>query len=135
MDNLTKEQRLRNMRNIRSNDTKPEKIVRSLLHRAGFRYRLHRRDLPGKPDIVFPSRRKVIYVHGCYWHQHPGCRRCTQPTSNREYWLPKLQRNVERDAENIIALDKLGWSALIVWECQVKDTEALLPRIITFLNG
>ena len=123
------------MRNIRSNDTKPEKIVRSLLHRAGFRYRLHRRDLPGKPDIVFPSRRKVIYVHGCYWHQHPGYRRCTQPTSNREYWLPKLQRNVERDAENIIALDKLGWSALIVWECQVKDTEALLPRIITFLNG
>ena len=121
------------MRRIRKTDTKPELAVRRLVHGMGYRYRLHRRDLPGTPDLVFPSRRKVIFVHGCFWHQHDCRLGQKQPSTNRDYWLPKLARNVERDAENQTRLAQLGWKALIVWECEIKNTSVLRDRIRAFL--
>lgn len=110
-------------------------VVRRLLHSLGYRYRLHRKDLPGKPDIVFSSRRKVVFVHGCFWHSHnvPGCRNKRKPKSNAEYWLRKLERNQARDQANIAALDALGWSALVVWECKTKERPALAERLQAFL--
>lgn len=121
---------------IRSGGMKPEMVVRKLAHGMGYRYRLHRKDLPGKPDLVFGPRRKVIFVHGCFWHQHadPGCKIARRPKSNAAYWEPKLQRNVQRDAENLAALKALGWQVLTIWECQTKDTDALSQRIHTFLT-
>ena len=121
------------MRRIRKTDTKPELAVRRLVHGMGYRYRLHRRDLPGTPDLVFPLRRKVIFVHGCFWHQHDCRLGQKQPSTNRDYWLPKLTRNVERDAENQTRLAQLGWEALIVWECEIKNTSVLRDRIRAFL--
>ncbi len=121
------------MRCIRKTNTKPELAVRRLAHGMGYRYRLHRRDLPGTPDLVFPSRRKVIFVHGCFWHQHDCRLGQKQPSTNRDYWLPKLARNVERDAENQTRLAQLGWEALIVWECEIKNTSVLRDRIRAFL--
>lgn len=120
---------------IRSKNMKPEMRVRSLVHRMGYRFRLHRKDLPGKPDLVFGPRRKVIFVHGCYWHQHsdPACLDGRPPKSNTAYWLPKLQRNVERDASNIEALEALGWSVMVIWECETKR-EDLAERLQAFLN-
>jgi len=120
MDNLSEEDRKRTMRNIRSRDTKPERIVRSFLHRKGFRFRLHRTDLPGSPDIVLPKYKLIIFVHGCFWHQHSGCVRSTTPKSNTEYWIPKLLRNVERDRLNQRRLVEMGWSVVVIWECQTK---------------
>ena len=122
------------MRRIRSRDTSPELIVRSLLHRLGFRFRLHRRDLPGKPDIVFPRYRKVIFVHGCFWHLHNKCVDGRVPKSRRSYWQPKLTRNVERDYLSRAALRKLGWKSLVLWECQTSDEKALTARIQEFLS-
>ncbi len=121
------------MRRIRKTDTKPELAVRRLAHGMGYRYRLNRRDLPGTPDLVFSSRRKVIFVHGCFWHQHDCRLGQKQPSTNRDYWLPKLTRNVERDAENQTRLAQLGWEALIVWECEIKNTSVLRDRIRAFL--
>ena len=122
------------MRRIRKTDTKPELIVRSLIHRMGYRFRLHRRDLPGTPDLVFPGRRKVIFVHGCFWHQHACLLGSKQPKSNRNYWLPKLARNVERDAVGQRELVALGWTAIAVWECQTRDAASLARRIAAFLE-
>ena len=124
------------MANIRSKGMKPELIVRRLTHSMGYRYRLHRKDLPGKPDLVFPARRKVIFVHGCFWHQHadPACKIARRPKSNLDYWLPKLQRNVERDAEHRDRLSALGWQVLVIWECEVKIAAGLLERIVEFLE-
>jgi DNA mismatch endonuclease, patch repair protein len=107
-DNLSKEKRSWNMSQIRSKDTKPEIIVRSMLHRMGYRFRLHRKDLPGKPDIVLPKYKTVIFVHGCFWHRHKGCKRCTTPSANQTYWLPKLHRNADRDKQNQKLLKKTG---------------------------
>lgn len=120
---------------IKGKDTGPEMLVRRMLHRGGYRYRLHRRDLPGRPDIVFPGRRAVVFVHGCFWHQHKAkeCR-ARPPKSNLDYWLPKLQRNVERDAKNMEALAAAGWRVLVVWECEVRDKEALSRKLIEFLD-
>lgn len=123
------------MRAIRSKDTAPEMVVRRLLHGMGYRYRLHRRDLPGKPDIVFGSRRKAIFVHGCFWHQHSGCREGRPPRSNAEYWEPKLARNRTRDEEHLQALTKLGWRVLVLWECEVTDLETLNNRLKAFLES
>lgn len=109
-------------------------IVRRLLHAAGFRYRLHRHDLPGKPDIVFPSRHKAILVHGCFWHQHRGCHYADRPSSNTEYWRRKLDRNVARDAANSAKLKELGWDTLVVWECETRDRAALVARMTHFLT-
>jgi len=135
MDKLTPERRSENMRAIRSEGMKPERVVRSVAHRLGFRFRLHRRDLPGKPDLVFPRLRKIIFVHGCFWHQHPNakCNDARLPKSNRAYWIPKLRRNAERDALNIKILRSGGWKILVVWECETKRIEQLTTRIERFL--
>lgn len=122
-----------NMRAIRSKDMLPELTVRSLAHKLGYRFRLHRKDLPGKPDLVFAARRKVIFVHGCFWHSH-NCKAAHIPKSNLDYWGPKLQRNQARDRKNITALKADGWQALIIWECELKDTIAIKRRVKQFLG-
>lgn len=109
------------MRRIRSVDTKPELVVRRIAHSMGYRFRLHRRDLPGTPDLVFPSRRKAVLVHGCFWHQHDCALGRKQPSTNQQYWLPKLVRNVGRDAVVNEELARMGWSILIIWECETRD--------------
>ena len=136
MDKLTPERRSGNMRSIRSKDTAPEMHLRSLLHRLGYRFRLHRPDLPGKPDIVFPSRRKIIFLHGCFWHQHEGCREGRIPDTRRCYWQPKLARTKERDCQTRKALQSAGWHVLTVWECQLeKDTDTTMLRVKHFLDA
>ena len=132
-DKISKAQRSANMRAVRVRDTAPELRVRKLAYALGCRYRLHRRDLPGKPDLAFPALRKVIYVHGCFWHQHRGCRRGAAPTSNVDFWRPKLARNVARDAAQVAAVRKSGWRALVIWECQTKDAARLTARLKRFL--
>jgi DNA mismatch endonuclease (patch repair protein) len=121
------------MRQVKSKDTAPERLVRRVAHSMGYRFRLHRRDLPGNPDIVFPSRRKVIFVNGCFWHGH-SCARAKLPQSRREYWEAKILRTVARDGQHTKSLRSLGWSALVMWECQLKDTEAVRRRIVRFLE-
>ena len=125
MDNTDPATRSAVMSRIRSRDTKPEMAVRRALHAAGLRYRLHRKDLPGRPDLVFPSRRVALFVHGCFWHQH-GCHLSHAPASRLEYWGPKLRRNKERDAENTAALEAAGWTVMQIWECDTRKPEALL---------
>ncbi|MGJ3265156.1 MAG: very short patch repair endonuclease [Salinarimonas sp.] len=127
------EARSRIMRAIRKTDTKPELIVRRALHARGLRFRLHRRDLPGSPDIVMPRHCKAIFVHGCFWHQHPGCRHATRPRSRQDYWEPKLDRNVARDARARDALAELGWDVLTLWECEVLNPERLRAALDAFL--
>jgi len=125
------------MKANKKRDSKPELFVRRLLHALGYRYRLHARDLPGSPDIVFRSRHKVIFVHGCFWHQHPDAR-CplrTHPRSNIQYWRPKLSRNRERDKENEKKLADIGWTYLTVWECELKEPAVLRARLVKFLEG
>lgn len=133
MDHLTKEQRSWNMSRVHGKDTKPEMIVRSFLHRKGFRFRLHVRELPGCPDIVLPKYKTVIEVRGCFWHRHPGCKKATIPASNRTFWCDKLQQNAVRDAKNDSALTGLGWRIIVIWECQLHNREALkqLPELIS----
>jgi DNA mismatch endonuclease (patch repair protein) len=134
MDKLTPERRSHNMGRIGSKDTRPEMLVRRLVHALGYRYRLHAKDLPGKPDLVFRSRKKVIFVHGCFWHQHKGCREGRVPTSRESYWVPKLVRNVERDREHIRALKLLGWRTLVLWECQLDNPKELEHRVRAYLG-
>lgn len=133
-DKLSKERRSENMRRITSKDTAPELLIRRLLHRAGFRYRLHSRNLPGKPDLAFPKLRKAIFVHGCFWHLHKNCNEGRIPLSRRDYWQPKLLRNVERDREHLRALRELGWRTLCIWECEIKDPDRAFGRLFSFLN-
>lgn len=131
------EQRSRNMRRIRSTDMKPEWAVRRLLHSKGYRYRLHRYDLPGRPDIVFSRRRKIIFVHGCFWHQHDvsKCKLAHRPKSNTDYWFPKLARNRARDAYHLVALRDKGWDVFVLWECELKASPAIVwRRLRTFLG-
>lgn len=134
MDKLSPERRSWNMSQIRDRDTKPEMVVRSLVHRMGYRFRLHRKELPGKPDLVFPSRKKIIFVHGCFWHQHPRCRFATRPATRREFWAKKLDGNSERDRRVQRELQRLGWGVLVVWECQTKNLVQLESRLHEFLN-
>jgi DNA mismatch endonuclease, patch repair protein len=122
------------MARIGGKNTAPELIVRQLLHAFGFRFRLHRRDLPGTPDIVFPARRKVIFINGCFWHAH-GCRIGRPPKSRPEFWLPKLEKNRSKDKQNRRALRRLGWEVLTVWQCQTKATDRLKTRLISFLES
>lgn len=133
-DTLTPEQRRRCMAAIRGRDTKPELIVRSLAHQMGYRFRLHRKDLPGKPDIVFPGRRKVIFVHGCFWHQHPRCRFATMPATRPEFWASKLHANRDRDRRIQRQLRRQSWAVLVVWECQTRDLKRLESRLRRFLE-
>jgi len=134
MDSISAADRSKNMSRIRSKDTKPEMHMRRMVHALGYRYSLHRRDLPGAPDMVFPSRKKVILVHGCFWHQHKGCIDGRLPKSREDYWLPKLRRNVERDRRNIRKLRRSGWKVMKVWECEVLGSENLQKRLIQFLS-
>ncbi|WP_447763850.1 very short patch repair endonuclease [Sphingopyxis panaciterrae] len=119
VDSLTPAQRSERMSRIRSSNTRPELALRKALHRLGFRYRLHGRDLPGKPDIVLPKYRAAIFVHGCFWHRHAGCKVATTPKSNTQFWIEKFDRNVRRDQIAIERLEALGWRALIAWECEL----------------
>ncbi len=126
------------MRRVRSTNTTTEKKVRSLLHRLGFRFRLHRRDLPGKPDIVLRKYSTVVFVHGCFWHRHPGCPRTTIPATRQDYWLPKFEKTVDRDRRNLRKLHQLGWNVVVVWECELRNDEELrdkLKKAITKKRG
>jgi DNA mismatch endonuclease (patch repair protein) len=134
MDRYTREQRSSAMSKVRSRDTRPELVVRRVLHRHGLRFRLHRRDLPGTPDLVLPKFRTVIQVHGCFWHQHPNCRRAAPPSSNVDFWRQKLERNIARDAEVRAHLEQLGWRVLVIWECETREQPLLLERILRFLR-
>ncbi|SBW05043.1 XorII very short patch repair endonuclease [uncultured Alphaproteobacteria bacterium] len=136
-DKLTPEQRSVNMSRIRSKGMKPEMQIRKLVHSMGYRYRLHRPDLPGKPDLVFPGRNAVIFVHGCFWHQHPDpdCRDARMPKSNLEYWEPKLRRNRTRDRDECDQLRAMGWRVFVVWECETRQLDVLKERIRLFLGG
>lgn len=134
-DNLTPEQRKRTMTRVRSVDTKPEMQVRRLVHGMGYRYRLHRKELPGTPDLVFSKRRKVILVHGCFWHGHDCKAGRKRPKTDEAYWSAKLARNAERDAANQALLHEKGWDVLIVWECDLKRMDRLTTVIRRFLNG
>lgn len=134
MDIVSKEKRSEVMRAVKSKDTRPEMIVRKMLHRAGYRYRLHAVGLPGKPDIIFPRRKKVIFVHGCYWHGHDCRAGRNRPVSNVDYWDTKLTRNCERDKENQGLLEQSGWDYLILWECELKATVELEKRLQEFLG-
>ena len=123
------------MSRIKSQDTMPELQVRSALHRLGYRFRLHRKDLPGTPDIVLPKYQTVIFVHGCFWHQHPGCRKATIPKTNSDKWRKKLNRNIERDRQAIEQLEALGWRVKIVWECQIRrDLTNAIEKVDTYLK-
>lgn len=123
------------MRSIRSSDTKPELVVRRLLHRLGFRFRLHDKKLPGTPDIVLPRHRAAIFVHGCFWHHHSGCKHAKIPRKRETYWIPKLARTQQRDRNALAALSKEGWRTLVVWECSTANQEALARDLIAFLEG
>ena len=125
--------RRRQLAAVKSKNTVPEMTVRRLLHSLGYRYRIHRSDLPGKPDLAFPGRRKVIFVHGCFWHQHEGCKGAHLPKSNSSYWSPKLARNVARDTTHLATLAAAGWDCLVVWECELKSG-GLAGRLQEFLG-
>ena len=135
MDVHSSSQRSFNMSQIKGKNTKPERIVRQWLWQNGYRYRLHRKDLPGKPDIVFAGLRKIIFVNGCFWHKH-NCNYFKWPKSNTEFWRQKIEANVRRDADNYISLNTTGWDYMVVWECEIKERnlEPLWERIKAFLN-
>lgn len=135
MDLYNKLTRSEIMRSVKSKDTGAELVVRQILHKSGYRYRLHIKDLPGKPDIVFKGRRKIILVHGCFWHQHPGCQNADRPLSNTEYWDSKLNSNMARDAKNLNFLNEKGWDVLIVWECQTRDKTSLFNMLTEFMEN
>lgn len=134
MDIVSPEKRSRMMAGIKGKNTKPELVVRKLVFGMGFRYRLHRKDLPGSPDLVFSRLKKVIFVHGCFWHRHPGCKLAYTPKSNTQFWLNKLESNMRRDKLALTALDTLGWEVLIVWECEVSDLAGLTLKMGLFLQ-
>ena len=122
------------MSRVRGKDTTPEMIVRRAAHALGFRFRLHRKDLPGRPDLVFPSRRKAVFVHGCFWHRHAGCRMASTPKTRAEFWAGKFDRNVRRDAAAVETLEQAGWRVMIVWECETRDAKGLRARLCGFLG-
>ncbi len=126
--------RSRMMSRIRNRDTAPERVVRQELYRLGIRYRLHNGKLPGRPDIVISRLRTVIFVHGCFWHRHPGCRMAYTPKSNVEFWLTKLEGNARRDTENQARLAELGWRVIVIWECEIRNLTALQEQLAKLLG-
>jgi DNA mismatch endonuclease (patch repair protein) len=134
MDIFKKEKRSAIMSRVRSSNTNPEIRVRKILHRLGYRFRLHRRDLPGTPDIVLPAYDSVILVHGCFWHRHDGCRDSSMPTTRIRFWKKKFAENVTRDSKKTAALQSLGWKVLIVWECELRDEGVLAGKLKRFLS-
>lgn len=135
MDSLTPEQRRRCMSAVRGKNTKPEIIVRKLLYSLGYRYRLHYPNLPGKPDLVFPGKKKVIFVHGCFWHRHDCKKGKSLPRNNREFWQKKLSNNAVRDQKNIYELNRLEWQVLILWECEINNIDFLISTLHQFLTN
>jgi DNA mismatch endonuclease, patch repair protein len=135
MDIVDRARRSAMMAKIRGKDTKPELRVRQVAHALGFRYRLHRRALPGSPDVVFPRLKKVILVHGCYWHRHEGCRYAYSPKSNIAFWQKKFRQNHERDLRALSNLAEQGWDPLVIWECETRDPQILRARIVEHLGG
>jgi DNA mismatch endonuclease (patch repair protein) len=133
-DVLTPKQRSANMAAITGKDTKPELVVRRATHRLGYRYVLHQKNLPGRPDLVFPSRNKIVFVHGCFWHMHKCRYGRVVPATNAEFWSTKRKGNVARDTRNVAALRSLGWGVLIVWECQIREIDTLISKIVKFLE-
>jgi DNA mismatch endonuclease, patch repair protein len=123
------------MSRVSGKNTKPELVVRSLLHNMGYRFKLHRNDLPGKPDITLPKYHKVIFVHGCFWHGHADCLRSKRPTTNKKFWQVKLDKNIERDKVTVRSIRGLGWSVLTVWACEVKDKDKLTNKLLSFLES
>ena len=136
MDRISREQRSRNMAAIKGKNTKPEVMVRQLLHRLGYRFRLHRKDLPGSPDIVLPKYKTAIFVNGCFWHRHKDCKHSSTPNTNRDFWQSKFTENVERDKRNYAILENLGWKVLIIWECEVKSLlkANIIPNLSLFTS-
>jgi DNA mismatch endonuclease, patch repair protein len=132
MDTLSPDQRSERMSRVRGKSTKPEMKVRRIAHAMGYRYRLHSRTLPGHPDLVFNGRKKVIFVHGCFWHRHEGCGR--MPKSRLDFWAPKLESNKIRDLDNQRRLLSMGWSFLVIWECEIKDAHCIARRLEDFLG-
>jgi DNA mismatch endonuclease (patch repair protein) len=122
------------MAKVRGKDTRPEMVVRQAAHALGLRFRLHRRDLPGSPDLVFPRLRKAIFVHGCFWHRHPGCSKASTPKTRVEFWTSKFVANMQRDARSIAALEAMGWGVCVVWECETSDATALWRKLKKFLR-
>lgn len=135
MDTLTPAERSERMSRVRSEDTKPELLVRRLVHGMGYRYRLHARGLPGRPDLVFPGRGKIIFVHGCFWHRHGSCKNTRWPKSKLDFWKPKLEANSRRDRANEKALRAMGWKVMVLWECQLQDMAWVSARVRGFLDG
>lgn len=135
VDKVTSQVRSRIMAQVKSKGMKPEMQVRRLLHGLGYRYRLHKEDLPGKPDLVFPARRKVVFVNGCFWHFHSVCSKVRIPATNRDYWVEKLERNRARDKRNVDRLEEMGWAVMTVWECQLQDTASTAERLVAFLDS
>jgi DNA mismatch endonuclease (patch repair protein) len=131
---LSAEKRKAMMSSIHSFDTKPEMRVRSLLHRMGYRFRVHCKDLPGRPDIVLPRHKKVVFVNGCFWHGHDGCSKLRIPTANRDYWESKIHGNVERDSRRLEQLRQLGWNVFVVWECETESPKALQQSLLRFMD-
>jgi len=129
LDTFSTEKRSNIMRLVRSKNTNPEMTARSLLHRLGFRFRLHRKDLPGNPDIVLPRYSTVVFVHGCFWHRHKGCPRASTPATHQDYWIPKFKRTVERDRRNQKELKQCGWKVIVVWECELRNLDRLATRL------
>lgn len=134
VDTLTPRERSDRMARVRHRDTKPEMRLRKLVHGMGYRYRLHVRALPGKPDMVFPSRKAVIFMHGCFWHRHEGCKLARIPKSRISFWQEKLESNRQRDEDNRTRLEELGWRVLVVWECQLSDLQGTADIVKGFLN-
>lgn len=134
MDRLSPAARSANMAAVKAKNTQPELRVRKLLHRLGYRFRLHASRLPGKPDIVLPRFLLAVFVHGCFWHRHPGCRKTTLPNTRREFWAEKFRRTVERDSEAERGLSDLGWTTLIIWECETRDEPSLRNRLLAILQ-
>jgi len=124
----------RTMQANKGKDTRPELALRSMLHRAGYRFRVHGRGLPGTPDLVFSARRKVVWLHGCFWHRHEGCRFATVPKTRTDYWIPKFARNRERDTEHAARLRQMGWRSLVVWECEMRRPDVIGGRVSEFLG-
>lgn len=135
MDTFTRTKRSEIMRSIRSGNTQPEMIVRSLLHKEGFRFRLNDKRLPGKPDVVLRKYKTVVFIHGCFWHEHQNCRDGRRPKSNTGYWDQKLDRNVKRDVANAERLRSIGWNLIVVWECELNNRERLRDRLVASLQN
>jgi len=135
LDTFTRGKRSEIMRRVKSIDTKPELLVRSLLHRLGFRFRIHSKDLPGKPDIVLAKYKTIIFVHGCFWHQHSRCKEADLPASRRDYWVSKFEKNIKRDRINSRRLRLLGWKVVLVWECETKNSIKLAERLVKDIIG